>query len=153
MRNCSVTRVRKPDGSEVAVGNMPNTSFQTNQSVLEADIHAVERAPGKGRGKAAQLIPIRFVFTNKLGRDVKLLLAFDALVFSEALERGVSLGKIIHGENCATLNVKTTTPTGEVRKRIEKIAAMLSNKTPADLILNRHCHRVRVSRPLPAKGD
>jgi len=112
---------------------------ETNQSALEADIHAVVRAPGKGRGKATQLIPVRFVFTNKLGRDAKLLVAFDALVLSEALGRGVSLGKIIHGEKGATLNVKTTTLTGEVRKRIEKIAAMLSNKTPPELVLNRHC--------------
>lgn len=113
--------------------------FQKNQSALETCIHAVERAPGKGSGKVAQFIPIRFIFTNKLSRDVKLLLAFDALVFSEAFERGVGLGKIIHGDNFATLNVKTTALMGEVRKRIEKIAAIFSNKTPADLILNRHC--------------
>jgi predicted RecB family nuclease len=113
--------------------------FQTHQSALETCIHAIERAPGKGSGKAAQFIPIRFIFTNKLSRDVKLLLAFDALVFSEAFEPRVGLGKIVHGENFATLNVKTTALIGEVRKRIEKIAAILSNKTPVDLILNRHC--------------
>ena len=38
----------------------------------------VERVPSAGRGKAAQFIPIRFISFNKLGKDDKLLLAFDS---------------------------------------------------------------------------
>jgi len=38
------------------------------------------------------------VFRNKLNRDDKLLLAFDARVLSEVLRREVGLGKIVHGE-------------------------------------------------------
>ena len=34
----------------------------------ETRIHAVERVPSEGRGKAAQFIPIRFIFRNKLRR-------------------------------------------------------------------------------------
>jgi predicted RecB family nuclease len=106
---------------------------------LETRLHAVERVPSEGRGKSARFIPIRFVFTNKLGKDEKLLLAFDAFVLSEILGREVSLGKIIHGDNHATLKVKTSVLAGEVRKRLEKIAALLSSPTPPDLVLNRHC--------------
>ena len=47
---------------------------------MESDLHAVERIPSEGRGKPPQFIPIRFVSTNKLNRDDKLLLAFDALL-------------------------------------------------------------------------
>jgi predicted RecB family nuclease len=112
---------------------------ETNQGALEVGIHAVERDSRKGSDKAAQFIPVRFIFTNKLGRDAKLLVAFDALVLSEALGREVEIGKIIHGENRATLSLKTGTLTGEVRKRIEEITVMLSNETPPDVILNRHC--------------
>ena len=57
----------------------------------------MERVPAKGRGDPAQFIPIRFIFTNKLTRDDRLLLAFDALVLSEALGREVGLGKIAIG--------------------------------------------------------
>jgi predicted RecB family nuclease len=85
------------------------------------------------------LIPIRFVFTNKLGKDEKLLLAFDAIVLSEILGREVSVGKIIHGDNHATLKVKVSALIGEVRKRLDKIATLLSNPTSPDLILNRYC--------------
>jgi len=106
---------------------------------LETRLHAVERVAAEGRGKPAQFIPIRYVFTNKLGKDEKLLLAFDAFVLSEILGREISLGKIIHGGNHATLKVKTLALTSEVRKHIEKITAFLSSPSPPDLILNRHC--------------
>jgi len=60
--------------------------------VAETHLHAVERVPSEGRGKAAQFIPIRFIFRNKLTRDDKLLLAFDAFVLSAALGREITSG-------------------------------------------------------------
>jgi hypothetical protein len=42
--------------------------------------HAVERAPPQGRGKPAQCMPLRFNFCNKLAKDDRLLMGFDALV-------------------------------------------------------------------------
>ncbi|MEQ1850918.1 MAG: TM0106 family RecB-like putative nuclease [Chthoniobacteraceae bacterium] len=112
---------------------------EMDSCALESELHAVERVPAGGRGKAAQFIPIRFVFTNKLGKDDKLLLALDAVALSKALKREVSLGKIIHRDNHATLKVKTSALAGEVRKRLENIAALLANPVPPDLVLNRHC--------------
>jgi|ERR1017187_6271244 len=47
---------------------------------LESNIHAMERIRSEGRGKAAQFVPIRFIYRNKLTRNDKLLVAFDALV-------------------------------------------------------------------------
>jgi CRISPR/Cas system-associated exonuclease Cas4 (RecB family) len=93
--------------------------------VLESELHAVERVPAEGRGKPPQFIPIRFLFTNKLSKDDKLLLALDAFALSKSLGREVSVGRIIHGDAHATLKVKTSAMTSEVRKRIEKIAALL----------------------------
>jgi len=136
---------------------------------LEYRLHAIERIASEGRGRPAQFIPIRFIYRNKLTKDDKLLLAFDALVLSEMLGREVSLGKIIHGDGHATLKVKTSALAGEVRKRLEKIAVLLSSPAnarsadslvreceadvtqtgglgsprscpaPPDLVLNRHC--------------
>ena len=80
----------------------------------------------KGRGKPPQFIPIRFLFTNKLSKDDKLLLALDAFALSKSLGREVSAGRIIYGDDHATLKVKTSAMTSEVRKRIEKIAALLA---------------------------
>jgi predicted RecB family nuclease len=114
-------------------------SPQVEPNVLESCLHAIERVPSEGRGKVAQFIPIRFVFTNKLSTDDKLLLAFDTFVLSQVLGREVNVGKIIHGDDHATLKVKTSAHTGEVRKRLERIAVLLSNPAPPDLVLNRHC--------------
>ena len=102
-------------------------------------LHAIERVPSAGRGKPAQFIPIRFIFSNKLTKDDRLLLAFDALTLSVALGRQIVVGQIIHGEDHATLKVRTPALAGEVRKRLGKIAALLSSPTPPDLVLNRHC--------------
>ena len=117
----------------------PRATRPSEVFTLETHLHAVERVLPEGRGKPAQIIPIRFVFTNKLGTDDKLLLAFDAFVLSESLGRAIAVGKIIHGDDHATLTVKTAALAGEVRKRLEKIAALLSSPAPPDLVLNRHC--------------
>ncbi|HEX7569478.1 MAG TPA: TM0106 family RecB-like putative nuclease, partial [Verrucomicrobiae bacterium] len=74
-------------------------SLLTSAATIETSLHAVERIPSAGRGQPAQFVPIRFIYRNKLTKDDKLLLAFDAFVFSEMLGRGVSLGKIIHGDD------------------------------------------------------
>jgi len=112
---------------------------EMDSNVLESELHAVQLVPAKGRGHSAHLIPIRFIFTNKLDKDNKLLLAFDAFTLSQSLGREISFGKIIHGDNRATLKVKISTLVGEVRKRIDEIAVLLASTTPPELILNRHC--------------
>jgi hypothetical protein len=70
------------------------------------------------------------VFTNKLGKDEKLLLAFDAFVLSEILDRAVSLGKIIHGDDHATLKVKTSSWPAKCGSGLKKSATVLSNQAP-----------------------
>ena len=110
-----------------------------NSCVLESEVDAVECAPSEGRGRPAQIIPVRVIFTNKLGKDDKLLLAFDSFVLSRTAECEISFGKIIHGDDRSKLKVKTSALSGEVRKCIERIAALLSGPTPPDLVLNRHC--------------
>jgi predicted RecB family nuclease len=99
----------------------------------------VEQIPSPGRGRTVQFVPIRFVFRNKLNGDDKLLLAFDARVLSEVLSREVGLGKIVYGENYATLKVKTSPLASDVRKLTDKIGRLLGSPSPPDLVLNRHC--------------
>jgi len=124
-----------------SLGRMKNraTSMVCTPNNSWSPVTPVERVPSEGQGKPAQFVPIRFVFRNKLTKDDRLLLAFDALALSQVLGRAVSLGKIIHGDDYVTLKVKTSALTGEVRKRLDKVAALLSSPTPPDLVLNRHC--------------
>jgi predicted RecB family nuclease len=106
---------------------------------LESRLHAVEHLASEGQGRPAQFIPIRFIFRNKLTRDDRLLVAFDALVLSELLGRDVNLGKIIHGDDYGTLEVKTASLLGEVRKLAANIAEFVGSSSPRDLVMNRHC--------------
>jgi hypothetical protein len=52
---------------------------------LECRIPAVERVRSEGRGRRVQFIPYRFEFSNKLTNQHKLMVAFDAVVLSEAI--------------------------------------------------------------------
>jgi len=112
---------------------------QAEPCVLESHLHAIERVPSEGRGRPAQFIPIRLAFTNKLTKDDRLLLAFDAFVFSKMLGREVNLGKIIHGDDQVTLKVRLLPLLREAKKLTGKMSALLSSDSPPDLVLNRHC--------------
>jgi predicted RecB family nuclease len=119
---------------------------------LESRLHAVERVPSQGRGKPSRFIPIRFAFRNKLTKDDKLLMAFDAFVLSETLGREISHGKIIHGEGHAAMKMKTSVLAGQVRKVTAQIATLVAHKSPPDLVLNRHCVECEFQRSCRQKA-
>jgi len=112
---------------------------QIDLKILESELHAVQLVPDKNRSQSTQLIPIRFIFTNKLSKDDRLLLAFDTFILSQSLGRTINFGKIIHGDKHAASKMKIAGLVSEARKRIDKIAVMLANSTTPELILNRHC--------------
>jgi hypothetical protein len=102
---------------------------------IETRIQAVERVPLAGRGKAAQFVPIRFAWANKVDRDEKLLLAYDALVLSQMLGRDVLVGKIVHGQNHAVIVVKVADRMREAKALVDQITALLFNQLSPDTIL------------------
>ena len=108
---------------------------------LVTQIQAIERVPSVDPSKPAQLIPIRFVCFNKLSKDDRLLLTFDAFVLSKATGRDVTVGKIIHGDDYTTLKSNISNLLGETCKLIGKTTALVSGESPPDLILNRHCSK------------
>ena len=112
---------------------------QTDNCILESELHAISRVPATIKSHPDDLTPIRFIFTNKLGTLDKLLLGFDAFVLSKSIGRSVRVGKIIHGDDSGTLRVSVTALINTIQKHIEKITALLSNPTPPELVLNRHC--------------
>ncbi len=106
---------------------------------LESHLQAVERMPSQGGARTDQFVPYRFEFANKLTKNHKLSLAFDALVLSVTIGREVTLGKITYADGHATVKVKLSSLTREAQKRIKAIAALLADNSPPDLVLNRHC--------------
>jgi predicted RecB family nuclease len=149
-RKEGVQRLMSAAGDGVAATTPGTDNLKTATWLLAVDLpfetetmasrlHAVERVPSEGRGKPAQFIPVRFVFLNKLTKDDRVLVAFDALVLSEVLGREVSVGKIIHGDDHATLKVKIPGLLNEARKLVGKLTESLVGASPPDLVLNRHC--------------
>lgn len=114
-------------------------NFVARMKGLETTIQAMERIPPGGKGHPAQFIPIRFVFSNKVSKYEKLLLAFDSLVVSGMFGRKVNIGKIIHGDSGKSQRIKLAPLIGEALKLNEKIADLLSSDSPPDLVLIRHC--------------
>jgi predicted RecB family nuclease len=106
---------------------------------LESRLQAVERMASVRRGRSVQLIPYRFQFANKVGKNDKLSLAFDAFVLSRTLGGEVSIGKIVHGDGHSMLKVNLLSIDSELQTRIKDITVLLANNLPPELVLNRHC--------------
>ncbi len=106
---------------------------------VAAQLHAIERVPAERPGKMSQFIPIRFVAFNKIAKDDRLAVTFDALALANVLGRAISKSKIIHGEDRAFLNVNIARFESEVRNITDKVAALVANPSPPDLVLIRHC--------------
>jgi predicted RecB family nuclease len=114
-------------------------NFEVIKGNLQSCIHAVERLTSDSQGKPIQYIPIRFMFINKLTKEDKLQVAFDAFVLSETIGREVNYGKIIFGKDHTTLKINTSSLMVEIKKIVGKIIKLITSESPPDLILNRHC--------------
>ena len=141
-------RKRTPDGGFTDAPATENLRLATWQLALnvgirtasiESRLHAVERLPCTRMRKPTQFVPIRFFGKNKLTKNDKLAVAFDALCLSEALGRDVPYGRIIHGPDYALRSVKVQPLLRKVRTAVEQIAALSAKGSPPDLVLNRHC--------------
>src|ERR1019366_2940692 len=113
--------------------------FVAQNGNLVCSCHALERISCPGRHRGAEFVPVRFVFSNKVTRHDKLLLAFDALVVSKVLCREITHGRIGYGYDHTVLNVKVLALKNEVEKLIDRIGGLISSVSSPDLVLNRHC--------------
>ncbi len=109
-------------------------------SDLRAHTHGLElvRSPGaKGRSAYA---PFRFVSTERISTADKLLLAFDAFVFSQTYgTTRPRLGKVIHGRDYSATTVPLAPLYAKVQSVVTAIASQHISATPPPLVLNKHC--------------
>lgn len=124
---------------------------------LRAHVHGLEliRSP-RTKGRSAY-VPIRFVSTERISTADKLLLAFDASVFSQAC--GITaprLGKLIHGREYTTTWVPLAPLYTKVQSILTAISVQQANPTPPPLLLNKHCAECRYAaqcREIATKAD
>jgi predicted RecB family nuclease len=120
--------------------------LQSDSFMLHSELHAVEYLPSKHNLRSSEVVPIRFIRANKVGRDDMLLLGFDAFLLTQTIGQEIAVGKIIHGDHGATLKVKTSTFVRDAQQRIKQIAELLSASSPPELILKRHCAECEFQR-------
>jgi hypothetical protein len=95
----------------IELSNWKNASwlFALDQTVQtqdwESKLQVVQRLQSEPTISSAQLVPIRFVFRNKLSNTDKMLATFDALVLSKSFGIKVGIAKIVHGEKCSISRV------------------------------------------------
>jgi predicted RecB family nuclease len=135
---------------ECFVGTPPPQDFESKKYPLvldclvqakeiESRVHALERVAFSSRKKPAAYIPIRFVRSEKIKKEDKLLLAFDALVLCRAFGSEPPAGKFIYGCRHSSRKVDLDGPLKAARSLIKKLVGFLAQATPPDLALNRHC--------------
>jgi predicted RecB family nuclease len=146
----STVRTRVPD-NQVYVGTPTADAIRQQQyrvilgctlqaSDSRSHAHGLElvRSP-RTKGRSAY-VPIRFVSTEKISTADKLLLAFDAFVFSQACSiTPPRFGKLIHGRDYATTTVPLSPLYTKVQSVVAAIAAQHTSTTPPSLVLNKHC--------------
>jgi hypothetical protein len=113
--NQSTTLSSTPINIKVGVWRLV-TGITIKTDNLESHLHAIERITSKEQDKTGQIIPIRFIIANKITKNDKLLLTFDALVLSEMLKREINFCKIIYGYEYKAIKVKISPLMGEIRK-------------------------------------
>src|SRR5262249_48324219 len=106
---------------------------------LQSHLHAVERLTAPGKPNHSPYMPIRCVPREKITKQDKLLLAFDALVLGTLSGQTPRFGKIIHGREQATARVELTALMDMAKTVIDDIAAQHASPTPPPLMLNQHC--------------
>jgi predicted RecB family nuclease len=106
---------------------------------MQSHLHAVERLVSPGTTNHSPYIPIRCVPREKITKQDKLLLAFDALALWTVSGQAPPFGKIIHGREQATAKVELAGWMDMAKTVIDKIAAQHASHTPPPLMLNQHC--------------
>ena len=106
---------------------------------MQSHIPALERVTSSANRKHIFYIPIRFIPSEKITRNDRLLLAYDALVLSIATGKMPPFGKIIYGREQKSVKVQLAGLIRTTRSVIRKITAQQASQTLPPLILNKHC--------------
>jgi predicted RecB family nuclease len=107
---------------------------------LQSHIHALERSTAPIKKKQSPFIPIRFFPNEKITKQDKLLLAYDALVLVTASGKLPQFGKIIHGSEQRVVKIELPGLFKMTKTIVSKITALQASPISPQLILNKHCN-------------
>jgi predicted RecB family nuclease len=104
-----------------------------------SNIHVLELGPAPTQKRISPYTPIRFVPLEKVSKHHRLMLAFDALVLWKASDQMPTKGAIIHGSRHTALVLKLDAWIQEVESLIGKLRTLLTEGTPVEPVLIKHC--------------
>jgi predicted RecB family nuclease len=133
-----VNKERQVDSLAPRNGLLPEADQQFRPPI-EIRLDAIEKILPVGRGKLPTFVPIRFFASNHISSSERMILALDALALTEMLGRSIKFGKIIHGAEHSTMNIKTSELFSQLRHHSDAIGTLISQKTPPRVTLIRHC--------------
>jgi predicted RecB family nuclease len=106
---------------------------------VHSRLHALELIRSASKTRDHLYIPLRFVPSEKLSIDDRLLLAFDAFALSQTCGKTPHVGRIIHASQYATVTVPLAGLLDKVRLVLGNMAAQQVSTTAPPLVLNKHC--------------
>jgi predicted RecB family nuclease len=106
---------------------------------LAAQVHGLHLLNRDERSGKGVYTPFRFVSTERVRAVDRMLLAFDAIVFSQAFGTAPPTGEIIHGREYTTTKVPLAKLYGSVRSALHNISQQLADPAPPVPVLNKHC--------------
>jgi predicted RecB family nuclease len=106
---------------------------------LESSLQAVELIPSITTRKRDELIPVRFSSLNKITRENRLSIAFDAVVLAKMTSQRMRIGKIVHGDHHVVTKVKVEGLYPQVNQSVSQIGILLSRTSPPEIELMNHC--------------
>ena len=112
-----------------------NSKIQTQE--IDSRIHCIESV--SSTDDAILFIPMRFVAREKLIKQDKIMLGFDAIALSKFTNQLPSFGKIMHGCNMKVVKVNLLKIIPVVQELLEKLKTQQIADTPPPLVLNKHC--------------
>jgi predicted RecB family nuclease len=132
--------IGNPSRHDLAVGQHhyivdPILTFED----MRSHIDALERVALPLPEMRNRYIPVRFISSEKVAKEDKIRLAFDALILGKICEEMPISGKLIHRKRKTAMSVKLTDLIRSAENLVRKIRMTLADSTAPDLALIAHC--------------
>ena len=106
---------------------------------VTSHIHALERTSQPVQNNRNHYVPIRFTPYQKVTKNHKLILAYDAFVLGKTFGRMPASGKLFHGRQKSAMTIMVNEFINDVEFIVGKMRVVLTDNAPPDLVLNAHC--------------
>ena len=119
-------------------------AFFVLEATLEDDLvslvfDGLKKMDGPSKLGDFHYAPILFHEGEKVGKELRLLLAMYGVLLSELQGKTSTTGIIYHGKNCRATELRLTPDLRNAQRLLEEVKGLASAEAPLRLMLNGHC--------------